>query len=150
MKKPDWPEISRLANELSAATAQVRESLIYDDHEAGLLKPAETQCKELGLALNKVLELPVGTIDPETKTTVKNSFEAVLELRGHLTVLINIADRLADNPSKGRSRLEMDWFKRSPEAIAVSRSTAETLDSLVGIIRLQAQEEEGDDERGTA
>jgi hypothetical protein len=128
----------------------LRESLINDDFEAGPLKPVEDQCKRLGLALNKVLEQPAGITDGDIRTTVRNCLDAVMELRGHLTVLINIANRLADHPERGRSQLETDWFKRSPKAVAVSRNTAQSLSGLVEIIRLRAHEAGGDANLDTA
>ena len=151
MEKPNWPEISRLANELSSATAGLRESLIKNNYEVGLLLPIEIQCTDLGLALNNVLEQPPGAVDDEMTITVRNAYDVVYEFRGQLTILIEIADSLAGRPRiKDRLELEDNWFKRARKVTAASRGTDKSLRGLIEIIGLRAHEQGGDAQLDTA
>lgn len=139
MGEPDWREIRRLADQLSAATPLLRESLIEADFDKGPLIPAKDDCQSICLELNKVLGLPLGDVDVDVATTVNNAMEVALELKGNLVTLISITDSLADEPSVGdRVELQKNWHKLSRETIRLSPSAAEMLRSLVAIIDLQA------------
>ena len=139
MGRPDWPEIRRLASELSTATASLRQSLIKNDFDIGPLIPVKEQCESICLALNEVLELPLGEVDGDMTTTVTQAMDAAMDLKGQLATLINIGTSLTDNPGvKDRVELEKSWFRCSRKAIPASRGTASMLQTLVQIIGLQA------------
>ena len=122
----------------------MRESLIKNDFDKGPLGPVKDQCETICLALNEILELPQGTVDGDMTTTVSQTMDAAIDLKGQLATLINIATSLADDPSvRDRVELEKNWFKLSKKTITVSRSTAALLRSLVEIIDSQAPGSEG-------
>jgi hypothetical protein len=135
---PDWPDIRRVANELSAATVNVRQSLIQNEYEAGELIPVRAKCITFCLTLNEVLELPINAVDAEMRTTVANAMDAAMDLKGGLSLLIDISKELVRQPGvNDRVALQEEWKRRSEITYKSSLDDARLLDALVDAIDLQ-------------
>jgi hypothetical protein len=133
-----------VAGELGAATVRLRASLIEKDFEIGSLTPLRDQCVTFCLTLNEILDLPLGDVEVEMTSTVSLVMDTLMELKGYLTTLSDVAAQLAADPGvTDRVELQMSWFRCSREAIDVSRSSARFLDALAKSIDLEEPGAEG-------
>jgi hypothetical protein len=135
---PDWPDIRRVADELSAATADVRKSLIKNEYEAGELIPLRDKFINFCLTLNEVLELPIKAVDAEMRTTVANAMEAAMDLKGGLRLLIDISKELGRQLGvNDRVTLQEQWKRYSEITYKSSLDDAILLGALVDAIDIQ-------------
>lgn len=145
MDAPDWPDIRRVADELSAATADVRMSLIKNEYEAGQLIPLRDKFTNFCLTLNEVLELPIKAVDAEMRTTVANAVDAAMDLKGSLRLLIDISKELGRQLGvNDRVTLQEQWKRRSEITYKSSLDDAILLGALVDAIDMQASAPRGD------
>jgi hypothetical protein len=108
------------------------------------LTPLRDQCVTFCLTLNEILDLPLGDVEVEMTSTVSLVMDTLMELKGYLTTLSDVAAQLAADPGvTDRVELQMSWFRCSREAIDVSRSSARFLDALAKSIDLEEPGAEG-------
>jgi hypothetical protein len=142
---PDWQNIRRIADEISAATVGLRQSLIKNMFDIGDVTPMKSQCDRLCQELNQILDLPTEYIESEMITTVSNALDATLDLQARVALLIETAGKLAGKASvPDRAALEEEWTKRRKKIISVSRTSAGMLDALVEVIDLLGGEGQSD------